>query len=143
MTIGFFDTSLSFLKEYKNVVALYPQCNYVFFGDTLHGSYELLTENDRTEATTTALEFLLKKEVDTLVLGKGVESKNVMRLLEELHATQIEIVELSSLHSYIQEQTKDHIVEPESLTRTVHLTQHNKNNDEAIAQILGGFLIEE
>jgi len=143
VTIGFLSYSLSFLEDYKSTIAMHPECNYVFYGDTLHTPFANLSTTEREQALTDACTFLLRKNVELIVIDREIEGTLLVKILQKLEAPTVVVLHIVEFQTYVHAHPFTHTDGDTTQTRIVHLTQHNESTDAAIAQILGGFLIEE
>jgi len=131
MMVGFFEKTIEGLQFFKKSVALYPNFDYVFYADTYYEINEAPTFIQR------GIEWLSLKKVDVIMLGEGIDT-DVARMY-----TSVPILQKNELLTSLGEmKTRLHVHEQGTL-RHIHITEHNKEQDERIASLLGGLFVAE
>lgn len=77
MRIGLFDSGLGGLTVLKELKRKYPNNEYIYFGDNKNLPYGSKTKEQLLELSSNAVEFLLSKKVDIVIIACGTVSANV------------------------------------------------------------------
>jgi hypothetical protein len=129
MTIGFMGTEIALLALFKETVQKFPVHDYVAYIDTEKrevGHVELEM----------GIQWLLQKNTDVIVVGENISCEELQTFTE---LPQLILAE--QLHAYLQ--NAEHEEGGGEKVRAIYITQHTKAQDQAIAELLGGFFIEE
>ena len=79
MRIGVFDSGIGGLTVLKTLIKKYPNNEYIYYGDTKNLPYGNKSIEELKELSSNIIEFLLKKEVDIIVIACGTISSNLSR----------------------------------------------------------------
>lgn len=77
MKVGIFDSGLGGLTVLKEIVHKYPNNKYYYFGDNLNAPYGEKSINQLLQLSNNIINFLIKKEVDIIIVACGTVSSNV------------------------------------------------------------------
>lgn len=77
MRIGLFDSGIGGLTVLKAFVKYHPNNEYFYYGDTLNVPYGDKSIDELKTYTTKAVEYLLNKKIDILVIACGTVSANL------------------------------------------------------------------
>jgi len=77
MRIGLFDSGLGGLTVLKELKRNYPNNEYIYFGDNKNLPYGSKTKQELLELSSNAVEFLLSKKVDIIIIACGTVSSTV------------------------------------------------------------------
>lgn len=142
MTIGFLDTDVEAMGDFKKCIDAYPShnwCIYIAVPEPAWGD-ELVLGEDAYEK---GVAWVLDKKVDILVLGRSIDEGSIKEILGK----QNESVRLMTTQEELLRSLKDvpeTVTEPgEAKLRAIHLTKHSEEQDALMAEALGGFLIKE
>lgn len=94
MRIGVFDSGIGGLTVLKTLIKKYPNNEYIYYGDTKNLPYGNKSIEELKELSSNIIEFLLKKEVDTIVIACGTISSNLSSYLREKY--NIKIIDIVS-----------------------------------------------
>ena len=89
MRIGVFDSGIGGLTVLKTLIKKYPNNEYIYYGDTKNLPYGNKSIEELKELSSNIIEFLLKKEVDIIVIACGTISSNLSSYLREKYNIQI------------------------------------------------------
>ena len=74
MRIGVFDSGLGGVNVLSNLIKKYPNNEYIYFGDTKNLPYGDKTKEELLELSNEAIDFLLTKNVDIIIIACGTIS---------------------------------------------------------------------
>ena len=94
MRIGVFDSGIGGLTVLKTLIKKYPNNEYIYYGDTKNIPYGNKSIEELKELSSNIIEFLLKKEVDIIVIACGTISSNLSSYLREKY--NIKIIDIIS-----------------------------------------------
>lgn len=94
MRIGVFDSGIGGLTVLKTLIKKYPNNEYIYYGDTKNLPYGNKSIEELKELSSNIIEFLLKKEVDIIVIACGTISSNLSSYLREKY--NIKIIDIIS-----------------------------------------------
>lgn len=77
MRIGLFDSGIGGLTVLKAFIKYHPNNEYFYYGDTLNVPYGDKSIDELKTYTTKAVEYLLNKKIDILVIACGTVSANL------------------------------------------------------------------
>ncbi len=131
MIIGFLSAHVDALIFYKACVREFP----------LHDYYAYIDPTDfkkRTELKK-GVEWLSAKKVEAVVVGEGLLIEDV----KDLFSTEkVDLLHTHELREYLKKAKVDHGSSIEHI-RAMHITQYGDNQDQAVADILGGYFIKD
>ncbi len=143
MTIGFFDTEMDALVNFKNSIDAFPSHNWCIYINIPEPSWGERTEPDMHD-TTSGLAWLLGKETDVILLGKNISKVNVQTVLDGLHKGDVQLfTSYEELSSFLETAPESPEVPGAAKLRDIHLTKHSEEQDALMAETLGGFLIND
>ena len=67
--IGFFDSGVGGLSVMREAVAIMPNENFIYFGDSKNAPYGIKTLEEVKKLTLNAVDFLLEKNVKAIVVA--------------------------------------------------------------------------
>lgn len=76
MRIGVFDSGIGGVNVLSCLIKKYPNNQYIYYGDTLNLPYGEKTKEELLKLSSNAIEFLLSKKVDIIVIACGTISSN-------------------------------------------------------------------
>lgn len=82
MKIGVFDSGIGGINVLKKLIEKYPNNHYIYFGDTLNIPYGEKSIHDLERLSSNIIEFLLKNDVDLIVIACGTVSSNCYHYLK-------------------------------------------------------------
>ncbi len=129
MIIGFLCRDLNTLSLFKKIVQEYPLHGYIFYCDTSD------TLKMGSEALENGIAFLTGKGSTVIVTENESIAEQVLSL-----NSKTSVLTMTTLNSFL-----DTLVEQGNQTtvRIVHLTEHSKETDKRISEILGGYFISD
>ena len=86
MRIGVFDSGLGGINVVSCLIEKYPNNEYIYFGDTKNLPYGDKTKDELLKLATEAIEFLLEKKVDIIIIACGTISSNCYEELKEKYS---------------------------------------------------------
>lgn len=89
MRVGLFDSGIGGLTVLKKLVSKYPNCEYVYFGDTENMPYGNKTKEELEELSTNIINFLISNKVDIIIIACGTVSSNLGSILKEKYSIPI------------------------------------------------------
>lgn len=81
--IGFFDSGVGGLSVMKEAIALMPNEDYIYFGDSKNAPYGIKTVDEVRHLTVKAVEFLLEKDVKAIVVACNTATSAAIDLIRE------------------------------------------------------------
>ena len=94
MKIGVFDSGIGGLTVLKRLIEKYPNNEYIYYGDTKNIPYGDKSVEELKVLACNIIEFLLKKDVDMIVIACGTVSSNLSIYLKEKY--NIKIIDIIS-----------------------------------------------
>lgn len=82
MRIGLFDSGLGGLTVLKEFKKKYPNNEYIYFGDNKNLPYGSKSKEELFKLSCNAIEFLISKNVDLIIIACGTVSSNVYEQLK-------------------------------------------------------------
>lgn len=82
MKIGIFDSGIGGLTVLKRLYESYPNNEYIYFGDTKNLPYGSKTKEELLKLAVNDIEFLLKHNVDIIIIACGTISANCYNYLK-------------------------------------------------------------
>lgn len=82
MRIGIFDSGLGGINVLARLLEKYPNNEYIYFGDTKNLPYGDKTKEELMKLASDAIEFLLTKNVDIIIIACGTISSNCYQELK-------------------------------------------------------------
>lgn len=89
MRVGMFDSGVGGLTVLKTLINKYPDNEYVYYGDTLNLPYGNKDINKLQELSSNCIDFLLKKNVDMIIIACGTISSNCLSYLKNKYSIPI------------------------------------------------------
>ena len=83
MRVGVFDSGIGGVNVLSCLVNEYPHNDYVYFGDTKNLPYGNKSKDELYNLSHAAIDFLLTKNVDTIIIACGTVSSNCYNELKE------------------------------------------------------------
>ena len=83
MRIGVFDSGLGGVNVLKSLIKKYPNNEYIYFGDTKNLPYGNKSKEELMHLASNAIDFLLTKNVDIIIIACGTISSNCYHELKE------------------------------------------------------------
>ena len=85
MKIGVFDSGIGGLTVLKEIIDKYPNCEYIYYGDTLHLPYGEKTKKELLNLVSKIIEFFITQKVDLVVIACGTVSSTIYEELSYLY----------------------------------------------------------
>ena len=93
MRIGIFDSGLGGINVLSCLRNKYPNNDYVYFGDTLNLPYGDKTKDELLKLSCNAIDFLLKRKVDIIIIACGtISSTCYLELKNKYHIPIYDII---------------------------------------------------
>lgn len=89
MRVGLFDSGMGGLTVLKALKNKYPNNEYIYFGDNKNLPYGSKTKEELLKLSMNAINFLLSKKVDIIVIACGTVSSNVYAQLKQIYNIKI------------------------------------------------------
>lgn len=83
MRIGVFDSGLGGINVLSCLIKKYPHNEYIFFGDTKNLPYGDKSKDELLKLASSAIDFLIEKKVDLIIIACGTISSNCYDELKE------------------------------------------------------------
>lgn len=83
MRIGVFDSGIGGVNVLSCLIEKYPNNEYIFFGDTKNLPYGDKTKEELMDLASNAIDFLISKNVDIIVIACGTISSNCYKELQK------------------------------------------------------------
>ena len=128
MKIGVFDSGVGGLTVLNRLVSEYPNNEYIYFGDIKNNPYGNKTVEELEILASNIIDFLIKKEVDMIVIACGTVSSNLGSGLKNKY--NIKIVDIiSPVIEYINNSnyTKIGIIATEATAKSKAFNNINKD----------------
>lgn len=84
--IGVFDSGLGGISVLRELAALMPQENFIFYGDSKHAPYGTKTLEEVQELTCADAEYLIAQDVKALVVACNTATSAAIQILRERYA---------------------------------------------------------
>jgi len=94
MRIGVFDSGIGGLTVLKTLIKKFPNNEYIYYGDTKNVPYGNKSIEELKKLASNIIEFLLKKQVEMVVIACGTISSNLSNYLKEKY--NIKIIDIIS-----------------------------------------------
>lgn len=94
MKIGVFDSGIGGLTVLKRLIEKYPNNEYIYYGDTKNIPYGDKTIDELKVLSCNIIDFLIKREVDLIIIACGTISSNLSTYLKEKY--NIKIIDIIS-----------------------------------------------
>lgn len=108
MRIGVFDSGIGGLTVLKRLLEKYPNNEYIYYGDTKNIPYGDKSIEELKVLSSDIIEFLIKKEVDLIIIACGTISSNLTIYLKEKYSVNI-IDIISPVINYLNNSTYEKI----------------------------------
>ena len=93
MRIGVFDSGIGGINVLSCLIKKYPNNEYIYFGDTENLPYGDKTKEELTKLACKAIDFLLTKKVELIIIACGTISSNCyLELKEKYHIPIYDII---------------------------------------------------
>ena len=89
MRIGVFDSGIGGLTVLKRLIDKYPNNEYIYYGDTKNIPYGDKSIEELKILASNIIDFLIKKEVDMIVIACGTISSNLSTYLKDKYNIKI------------------------------------------------------
>lgn len=83
MKVGLFDSGIGGLTVLKRLIDKYPDNDYIYFGDTINMPYGSKNIDELKKLARYNVEFLLKYNVDIIIIACGTVSSNCLEYLKD------------------------------------------------------------
>ncbi len=83
MKVGLFDSGIGGLTVLKQLIDKYPDNDYIYFGDTINMPYGSKNIDELKKLARYNVEFLLKYNVDIIIIACGTVSSNCLEYLKD------------------------------------------------------------
>ena len=90
--IGVFDSGVGGISVLKELVALMPNENYIFYGDSKNAPYGTKTLKEVQDLTCADAEYLLKQNVKALVVACNTATSAAIRILRKKYQDQMPVI---------------------------------------------------
>lgn len=94
MRIGVFDSGVGGLTVLNRLITLYPNNEYIYFGDTKNNPYGSKSKQDLEKLSCNIIDFLISKKVELIIIACGTVSSNLGALLKQKY--NIKIIDIIS-----------------------------------------------
>ena len=142
MTIGFLDTDIASMEEFKKCVDAHPShnwCIYIAVPEPTWGDELMLTE----DAYEKGVQWLLNNKTDVLVTGRCVDEVSIKELVDREHKELTFFNSTQKLMEHLKDVPETPAEQGQAKLRSIHLTKHSEEQDALMAQALGGFLLKD
>ena len=102
MRVGVFDSGLGGVNVLSQLIKKYPNNEYIYFGDTKNLPYGDKTKEELMKLSIEAIDFLLSKKVEIIILACGTISSNCYQELKERYSIPIYDI-ISPTINYLKE----------------------------------------
>lgn len=89
MKVGVFDSGVGGLTVLNRLVSEYPNNEYIYFGDIKNNPYGNKTIEELEKLASNIIDFLIKKEVELIVIACGTVSSNLSNQLKNKYNVKI------------------------------------------------------
>ena len=89
MRVGLFDSGIGGLTVLKTLIKKYPNNDYIYFGDTKNLPYGSKNKDELMKLARGNIEFLLRFNVDIIIVACGTVSSNCVDYLRDLYDVKI------------------------------------------------------
>lgn len=128
MKIGIFDSGIGGLTVLKEFIAKYPNCEYVYYGDTLHLPYGDKTKDELLELVTKIIDFFIEQQVDIIVIACGTVSSTIYKELCNLYSIRLLNIINFTVNKVKEDNIKDIAVLATKKTIDSHIFSEELNN---------------
>ena len=90
--IGVFDSGVGGISVLKELVALMPNENYIFYGDSKNAPYGTKTLKEVQDLTCADAEYLLEQNVKALVVACNTATSAAIRILRKKYQDQMPVI---------------------------------------------------
>ena len=94
MRIGIFDSGIGGLTVLKRLIDVYPNHEYIYYGDTYNVPYGNKSKEELNLLSQKIISFLIDKKVDLIIIACGTISSNLAKELQSRY--DIEILDIIS-----------------------------------------------
>ena len=102
MRIGIFDSGIGGINVLSCLIEKYPNNEYIYFGDTINLPYGDKTKEELMILASRAIEFLLSKKVDIIIIACGTISSTCFKELRRKYSIPLYDI-LSPVIKYLNE----------------------------------------
>lgn len=92
MKIGVFDSGIGGLNVLKELISVYPNNHYIYYGDTKNVPYGNKSKEELMNLSCNIIKFFEQKKVDLIIIACGTVSSNCYK--ELLKETKIKIIDI-------------------------------------------------
>lgn len=121
----------------KETAVAFSSVDLIYYGDTLSETLPL----EQRSVIASALEYLLSKQCDALVLGPSIPVFMITESKQWKREKQPILITPELLQSYLESMIAESRSTKDKGERIIHLTHHSEALDVEIASILGGHFI--
>lgn len=89
MRIGIFDSGIGGINVMASLIAKYPNNEYIYFGDTKNIPYGNKNKEQLLHLASEAIDFLIKKDVNIIIIACGTISSNCYQELKNKYKIKI------------------------------------------------------
>lgn len=108
MKIGVFDSGIGGITVLKQLIENYPNNEYIYFGDTLNLPYGTKSISELEERSDKIIKFLLKENVDIIVIACGTISSNLYKQIKNNY--EIPVIDvLTPTLKYVKDENLENI----------------------------------
>ena len=83
--IGIFDSGIGGISVLKEIVALMPEENYIYYGDSAHAPYGTRSVTDIQNLSRSCVEFLLEHDAKAIVIACNTATSAAATMLRTDH----------------------------------------------------------
>ena len=94
MKIGLFDSGLGGLNVLKEFINVYPNNEYIYYGDTKNLPYGSKSKDELLSFAKKIISFFEEKKVDLIIIACGTMSSNCLNEIREM--TKIKVIDIIS-----------------------------------------------
>lgn len=85
MKVGLFDSGIGGINVLSELVKKYPHNHYIYYGDTKNLPYGNKTKDELIKLSSNIINFLIKENVDIIIIACGTVSSNCYEELKSLY----------------------------------------------------------
>lgn len=89
MKVGLFDSGIGGINVLSELVKKYPHNHYIYYGDTKNLPYGNKNKDELIKLSSNIIEFLIKENVDIIIIACGTVSSNCYEELKEKYNVSI------------------------------------------------------
>lgn len=108
MKIGIFDSGIGGLTVLKEMIKFHPNAHYIYYGDTKNLPYGEKKKEELLLLTDNIIKFLIKKEVDLIIIACGTVSSNLYEEIKDKYKVKIVDV-INPTINYIMENNLNNV----------------------------------